>query len=81
MARGVMIPRLLAATGMILELAMPIALFSRRSRCVLVPSVAVMQFGIAVLMGPNFYQIILCQLLWVPWDRVVAHVTRPLGLR
>jgi predicted DCC family thiol-disulfide oxidoreductase YuxK len=22
-------------------------------------------------MGPNFYQMIICQLLWVPWDRVV----------
>jgi hypothetical protein len=76
MARGVMIPRLLAASGMLLELALPIALFSRRCRCVLVPSVVAMQFGIAVLMGPNFYQMILCQLLWIPWDRVGAQVTR-----
>ena len=81
MARTVKTPRLLAACGMILELALPIALFSRRSRYMLVPSVAAMQFGIAVLLGPNFYQIILCQLLWVPWDRVIAQVTRPLGLR
>jgi predicted DCC family thiol-disulfide oxidoreductase YuxK len=34
-----------------------------------------MQFGIAVLMGPNFYQMIICQLLWVPWDRVVSAAT------
>lgn len=74
---GVMLPRLLAASGMTLELALPIALFSRQARCVLVPSVAAMQFGIAVLMGPTFYELIFCQLLWVPWDRVVARVTRP----
>ena len=73
MARSAVIPRLLAAIGMILELAMPIALFSPRSRCVLVPSVVAMQFGIALLMGPNFYQMILCQLLWVPWDRIVLR--------
>jgi len=77
LARTVMIPRLLAAFGMIVELAMPLALFSRRFRCLLVPSIALMQFSIAALLGPNFYQLILCQLLWVPWDRVVAHVTRP----
>jgi len=76
MGRGVIMPRLLAASGMLLELALPIALFSRRSRWILVPGVAAMQTGIAVLMGPNFYQMILCQLLWVPWDRVVARVTR-----
>jgi hypothetical protein len=74
LARRAMIPRLLAATSLILELAMPIALFSRRSRWVLVPGAAAMQFGIAVLMGPPFYQLILCQLLWVPWDRVLAQV-------
>jgi predicted DCC family thiol-disulfide oxidoreductase YuxK len=76
MARGTIMPRLLAASGMFFELALPIALFSRRSRWLLVPGVAGMQFGIAALMGPNFYQMILCQLLWVPWDRVAARLTR-----
>jgi Vitamin K-dependent gamma-carboxylase len=76
LARTVMIPRILAAFGVIVELALPIALFSRRARWVLVPCVAAMQFGVAVLLGPNFYQITICQLLWVPWDRVIAHVTR-----
>jgi hypothetical protein len=72
-SRSVTIPRLMAAGSMILELTLPLALFSQRCRWVLIPSVAAMQFGIAVLMGPNFYQIILCQLLWVPWDRVLAR--------
>jgi hypothetical protein len=74
-ARGMILPRLLAATGMLLELAMPIALFSRRSRYVLIPGIAIMQFSIAALLGPNFYQIILCQFIWVPWDRVVAQMS------
>ena len=77
LARGVWIPRLMAASAMTLELTLPFALFSRPARRVLVPGVAAIQFGIALLMGPNFYQLILCQLLWVPWDRVVAWVTRP----
>jgi hypothetical protein len=82
LTRTVVIPKMLAAFGMILELALPIALFSRRARWVLAPSVALMQLGVAVLLGPNFYQITICQLLWVPWDHVVARVihggeTRP----
>jgi len=75
LARGSVLPHLLAASGVVLELALPIALFSRRSRWFLVPGAASMQFGIAMLMGPNFYQMIICQLLWVPWDRVVARIT------
>jgi hypothetical protein len=61
---------------MFLELVMPMALFNWRARWVLVPAIVAMQFGIAVLLGPNFYQLILCQLLWVPWDRVLAQVAR-----
>jgi hypothetical protein len=76
LARSALIPHLLAATGLILELAQPIALFSRRSRWILIPGIAGMQFGIAVLLGPPFYQLILCQLLWVPWDRVLARAAR-----
>jgi predicted DCC family thiol-disulfide oxidoreductase YuxK len=75
LARGNLLPHLLAASGVVLELALVIALFSRRSRWFLVPGVAGMQFGIAMLMGPNFYQMIICQLLWVPWNWVVDRLT------
>jgi predicted DCC family thiol-disulfide oxidoreductase YuxK len=75
LSRGSVLPHLLAASGVILELSLVIALFSPRSRWFLVPGVAGMQFGIAVLMGPNFYQMIICQLLWVPWDWVAARLT------
>jgi predicted DCC family thiol-disulfide oxidoreductase YuxK len=61
----------LAAVSLFFEIAIVIALFSRRSRWVLVPGVVAMQGGIALFMGPNFYQMMLCQALWVPWDRVV----------
>jgi hypothetical protein len=77
LARSAIVSRLLAVFGMGIELALPIALFSKRARWLLVPSVAAMQISIALLMGPNFYPILVCQLLWVPWDRVVAYFTRP----
>ena len=63
--------KLFAAGALMLEVGFVIALFSRRSRWVLVPGVVAMQTGIAALMGPNFYQMIMCQAMWVPWDRVV----------
>ncbi len=77
MARSALMSRLLAVCGMGFELVMPIALFSRRARWVLVPGIVAMQIGISMLVGPNFYQIMLCQLLWVPWDRVVAYACPP----
>ena len=70
-AKSYRLSSLLAAGALVLEVGFVIALFSRRSRWVLVPGVMAMQTGIAVLMGPNFYQMIICQALWVPWDRVV----------
>jgi len=33
-----------------------------------------MQTGIALMMGPNFYQMVLCQLLWLPLDRIFYWV-------
>lgn len=64
----------LAAGSLLLEVGFLFALFSPRARLVLVPSVVAMQAGIALFMGPNFYQMILCQSLWVPWDRVVESL-------
>jgi predicted DCC family thiol-disulfide oxidoreductase YuxK len=70
-----------AAGSLLLELGFVIALFSRRARWLLVPGVVAMQTGIAVLMGPNFYQMIMCQALWVPWDRVVGWLVARYGGR
>jgi hypothetical protein len=65
----------LAAVSLLLEVGFIVALFSRRARIVLVPGVVAMQTGIALIMGPNFYQMIMCQSVWVPWDRVVRRLT------
>lgn len=77
LSRSAVASRMLAACGMGFELAMPLVLFSKRVRYVLIPCMVAMQMGIALMVGPNFYQMILCQLLWVPWDRVVVYVTGP----
>ncbi len=63
-----------AACSLLLEVGFVIALFSRRARWVLVPGIVAMQMGIALFMGPNFYQMMMCQALWVPWDRVVGSI-------
>lgn len=60
----------MAAMGMGLELSYPLALFDRRLRYLIMASGMMMQTGIALFMGPNFYQMILCQLLWLPLDRI-----------
>ena len=80
-ARSDWLSRVLAGTSLLFELGIIIALFSRRSRWILVPGVVLMQTGIAFLMGPNFYQMIMCQALWVPWDRVVETVAARFGKR
>jgi predicted DCC family thiol-disulfide oxidoreductase YuxK len=71
----------LAGFSLFFEVAIFIALFSRRSRWILVPGVVGMQTGIAMFMGPNFYQVILCQALWIPWDRVVDKLAIRLETR
>lgn len=52
------------------ELAYPLALFSSRARWILVPLMLSIQVGIRVVMGPSFNQFMICNLFWVPWDRV-----------
>jgi len=66
--------QLLAAATVVLETSYPLALFSRRARWVIVPGVFFMQVGIRVLMGPAFYQFLICNLFWVPWDRISKKV-------
>lgn len=64
----------LAAGSLVFELGLVVAIFSPKSRWILIPGVIIMQTGIAFLMGPNFYQLIACQAIWVPWDKVIARV-------
>lgn len=62
--------RLLAAATVAFELAYPLALFSRRARRIIVPTLVLIQIGIRLLMGPSFRAMLICNLFWVPWDRV-----------
>lgn len=70
------LPQLLAAATVALEISYPLALFSRKARWIVVPSVFFMQIGIWVFLGPPFYQFLICNLFWVPWDRVSHKLTR-----
>jgi hypothetical protein len=73
----------LAAATVALELGYPLALVSRRARWVIAPAVFLLQVGIRVVMGPAFYQFMICNLFWVPWDRLVQRFgdARRLSLR
>ena len=62
--------RLLAAATVAFEVCYTLALLSSRARWVIVPVVFSMQFVIRMIMGPSFYQFMICNLFWVPWDRV-----------
>lgn len=60
----------LAAATLLLELGYPLALVSRRARWIVVPGMLLAQIGIRVLLGPSFEQFVICNLFWVPWDRL-----------
>jgi hypothetical protein len=61
---------LLAVATIVFETGYPLALFSRVARSIIVPGMFSMQVGIRALMGPTFEQFLICNLFWVPWDRV-----------
>jgi len=70
LAQHIWLTRLMAAATVAFEVGYPLALFSLRARWVIVPSVFLMQLGIRVLMGPTFTQFLICNLFWIPWDRI-----------
>ena len=69
-ARVPCLPHILAASSIALELGYPLAMISRRARWIFVPGVALMQLSIHALLGPSFEQQIICNLFWIPWNRV-----------
>jgi hypothetical protein len=73
LARHRMLCRAVADASLALELAFPLALFSRRLRPLLVAGAFAMQLGITVVMGPDFDVFMWSYLFWVPWDRLVAR--------
>ena len=70
------LPQLLAAGTVAIEISYPLALFSRKARWIIVPSVFFMQIGIWVFLGPPFPEFLICNLFWVPWDRISHKLTR-----
>ena len=68
--------KLLAAGTIAIETSYPLALFSRRARWVLVPGGFFLQVGIRVVMGPAFEEFLICNVFWIPWDRVSRAFVR-----
>jgi hypothetical protein len=62
----------MAAGSVLLELSMPLALFSRRARAVLPAMLFLMQLGIGLLMNVWFGQFVLVYVFWVPWERLMG---------
>ena len=65
--------QLLAAATIAIEVGYPLALFSRRARCIVVPGVFFMLIGISLLLGVTFSAFLICNLFWVRWDCVSSR--------
>ena len=67
--------RSMAAGSVLLELAAPLALFSRRLRRVLPWMLLAMQVGIGVLVDVWFTRFMIVYVFWVPWDKLLRRRT------
>jgi len=72
------ISRMLALGALLTELLYPLALVSRRARFILIPSTVFLFLGIRLTMGPTFWPLIVCQVFWVPWHKVLVNTGRKL---
>ncbi len=72
LAQHLFLTKAMAAGSVALELSAPLALFSRRLRLVIVPSLLLLQTGIWAFMGVSFAQYLAAYIFWIPWDRVAA---------
>lgn len=61
---------------LLLELACPLALFSRRARLMVIPLLAALQAGNALLLGVRFNTFVPLYLAWIPWTAVLARARR-----
>lgn len=59
----------MAAWALLFEIGFFTTLWSRRARIVLVPGMFLMHIGIAMLLGPQFFQLMALYVFWVPWAR------------
>jgi len=77
LAQSPWMTELMAAMGLGLELAFPLALFYAGLRPVLVVSAIGFNTAIYLLMGPQFYELTYCNLiLWIPWSAVGERLLR-----
>ena len=58
-----------AALTLLVEIASPVALFSKRARIWLIIGWALMHLGIKLTLGPSYWQNMLCFLLLIQWRR------------
>lgn len=73
-AQSLAFTKLMAAGSVALELSAPLALFSRRLRLLIVPSLLMLQTGIWLLMGVSFAQYLAAYTFWIPWDGVARRI-------
>jgi hypothetical protein len=66
----------LGASTLVIELLLPLSLFSLRARRVLVPGMFFAQVGIGVFMGVWFTQFLIYYVFWLPWDRIGSFASR-----
>jgi hypothetical protein len=63
----------MAAWTLISETGFWVALVSRRARAVLVPGLFLSHVGIALLLGPQFFQFMSVYVFWVPWGAIAQR--------
>jgi hypothetical protein len=80
LAQSAWLCHVLAAATVVIEVLYPLALVNRRARVVLVPSAIAMQIAIGLVIGPRFYELLMCNLFWVPWYSAASYATRSLTI-
>ncbi len=66
----------LAGLTIVIELTAPLALFSRRYRWLVIPSLFGMQLGIYLVMGISFWQYLILYFVWIEWNELAAWIGR-----
>ena len=59
----------MAGWALVAEIGFWTTLWSRWARIVLVPGMFLMHIGIAMTLGPQFFQLMALYVFWVPWAR------------
>jgi hypothetical protein len=65
--------RAIALATVLVELGYPLSLVSARARRFFPAAMVCTLLGIRLLMGPTFIQLLICNVFWIPWDRVISR--------